>query len=386
MDQKMDEAWVQLRHDVCSLLSVADFSTITFVKSTKRQSMDPDVFREEINLKVPVLHPDGRPVSICTRYLQWATDGAVLDPHLIDIWRHGADLYLFMRENINDGGESLLAADFVSSPIVRIPFPTRSEWYNASRQDFEKQGYTPDEIRNILTDDEYARSIRNQVQTKYPDLKPVLRFSEYKSTRGKAIEGFERYDALEMYKEYLRNLIRRDIKTQDESKSKFWKGVRARRLKREMDAALEAPEPKRRAHPSAAAELGPLPTTAEGWAAELNVIPPDLRNIFFEQARERTVHELGLLDSDDSFIHTQGRRRDNSRFSVVMEGRDTFSTFKQKVSNATGIPVESLGLAWGGSWATELGQLFSRPREVQFSALDKLGQERRREELHNRQP
>jgi len=73
MEEKVDDAWVQLRHDVCSLLSVADFRTITFVKSTKllRQSTDPHVLREVIDGGArPVLHPDGRLVVLDERVLE----------------------------------------------------------------------------------------------------------------------------------------------------------------------------------------------------------------------------------------------------------------------------------------------------------------------------
>lgn len=345
---------MQLRHGVCSLLTVADFGKITFVRSTKRQSMRPGVRQEVINLDVPVLHPDGRPMSICTRYLLWATDGTVLDPHLIDIWRHGTDLYLFLRD------DEPRSAEYVSNPIVRLKFPTRSEWENESRKDLENHGgYTPDVLRMILTDDAYAHALRKQVQAQFPNLDKVLRFEEYKTRRAATTEGFERYDALELYKEYLRNLIRVDLKKIDESKSKMNRGWAERHA-----------EPK-----SLAAAL---PSSPEEWAAELDTLPPDLRNVMFGLARERTVRELGLMDRDDSAMHTQGRARDGTRFSVMIDGRDTLSTFKQKVSDVTGIPGAALGLIVAGRVATELEQLFIRPREVNFVALDMIEQQRRR--------
>lgn len=323
--KKMDDNWVQLRHDVCALLNVAHFRQITFVWATKRQSTDPAVRQEVIDTGVPVLHPDGRPVSICTRYLWWGgSDDTALDPHLIDIWQQGPDLYLFLSEG-NDG-HSRSAEDFSPNPIVRIQFPARSEWLSSRRRELEAQGYRADDIRLILTDDEYARAIRQQVHEQYPDLvTPLERFAEFTRRRAGILE---RYDPLELYKEYLRNSIRRDMKRHIESKASH----------------EEAP----------------------------TVLP----DVTVGPAREPTLRELNLLGSDDAVVHASGQKRDGTSFWIGVEGRDSMQSFKQKVSNATGIPVPSLAFLVAGRRANEPAQLFANLQDVRFLVLDEDEQRR----------
>jgi hypothetical protein len=89
--------WIRLNHEQCAELSAENFSRITFVWATKDKWGRLGVREQIYDSKKPLLHPDGRPMSICTQYLRWGfrSDG-ITDTHLIDLQKGGTELFLFL--------------------------------------------------------------------------------------------------------------------------------------------------------------------------------------------------------------------------------------------------------------------------------------------------
>lgn len=97
----LERSWAKLLRDACSDLDSSHFSKITFVwsKRNQRRGGKEHVLSLEDEPSAP---PDETPMSVCTRYLQWRFGPSVeLDSHLIDLWEHGDELYLFPAEDFD---------------------------------------------------------------------------------------------------------------------------------------------------------------------------------------------------------------------------------------------------------------------------------------------
>jgi len=407
---------IKLRHDVCALLSVAQFTKITFVWSTKQQWV-PETRTQVLDLGKPALHPDGRPISICTQFLRWRFGpDTVLDSHLIDIWQHGTELYVFLAD-ANEPDET-----------VQIKFPTFSEWAQGQRRDRIDE--------RLITDEEYAQTIRKQAQSQFRELN-LQRYPAFLAQRADIIQ---RYDPIELYTEHVRNSVRRYLQQQKEARAanivfptfkewahsqrelgmgpgaitedeyaqslamQVWDVIKknpvnfaqfinaewdsltragaqpieaykdylrdfARRLGRQKEAAQEAAQE--------AKEDDVKNMTPEEWAAFISRLPTVLQSLPLLLA-ERTMVDAGVMSPSQHpmsiWPRVANRLKDYSA-EILIVPDDTLSTLKRKVQEQTGIPADALKMVlYNGQPLTAVDQMKDfQYHGTPFTVLDMRG-------------
>jgi len=396
------EASVKLPRDVCARLNVGQFTKITFVASQKERRV-PGERERVIDLARPALHPDGRPVSICTQYLWWMFgDDAVLDSQQIDIWQTGTELFLF------------LADTYGSDEPVRIKFPTFGEW-SESQKDLR--------IPHLITDEQYAHTLRKQVQSEFKEYELNPQQYPLFVVERAGLIAREGYDPVELYKEYLRNLIRRRAEqsisfptyqawaqsqrdlglydaaiTEDAYAASLhhqaWEKVKLdppditsflqshwevmqskpdvnpielykEHLRDFVRAALEWKKTEQAAGPYAEAN-------AEAHAeanAEARAEARAEANAEEKLRVEPSLVQLGLLPSPAARFNIQPKTL-TGVLDLTLDGTDTMQTIKEKVSAQTGIPVESIRFAIMGREATRLEELVDGG-DATFTVLDR---------------
>jgi len=416
---------VNLGHDVCALLSVAQFTKVTFVWSTKEQR-GPGTREQVLDLDRPARHPDGRPMSICSQFLIWGFGpNAVLDTHLIDIWQHGTELYLFLADNTNGPNDT-----------VRIKFKPYSDW--AAEQRYQRID------ERLITDEEYAQTIRKRVQSEFPHLNPPRYptfLMETEASHRDDPRFLAQHDPVELYKNALRNLVRKDMQQKREAAARNvtfpsyrdWVAEQ-RTLGLGQDATTEEDyaqslmmqvwdlfqlnaksydtfllenvesfaradsnpiesykdyllnfirmnvNPKKRKNTSAllpepkklAQQADVQNMTPEDWALFIGSLAPGLRDLPLALA-EPTMADAGVLSSFDSEVEIYPKAMIGGMYQTIhikIKGSDTMSTLLQKVHEATGIPLDSMKLVGLGRELTNLEMLRGLQKsELPFVAL-----------------
>jgi hypothetical protein len=101
--------WHYVIPSACDNLKSTSWNRITFVRRGKEEWAPSD--DDYIFVDNGATHPDGKPVSVCTQYLQWYFRGGAPDPELVgDMWQRGRDLYFFIRHRsqaVDQMGEDL---------------------------------------------------------------------------------------------------------------------------------------------------------------------------------------------------------------------------------------------------------------------------------------
>jgi len=337
---------VRLRHDVCARSHAAQFSKITFVHARKPQWVR-GVHEHVFERTRPVWHGDDRPVSICTQFLWWRFGrDAVLDSHLVDVWQRGTELFLFPSDAV----------------AVDIKFPTFAEW---AREQRDVLGLG----ESYITDEEYAQTLRKQLP---PKLNPE-RYPAFIASRA-ALLAREGYDPVELYKEYLRNLIRRDritFPTFDEwaqsqrdpplslpewviTQENYAETLREH-VREKLGLAVWKYERFLDQHGAsmARARFDPVKMYKNYLRGEiLNNLErqPDVK----EEEPEETMAILLRPDEMalDLFPRTAFRT-----FHITLNRADTMATLMNKVAQVTGIPIESIKLIYDTVELTRLHEL-----------------------------
>lgn len=229
-------------------------------------------------------------------------------------------LYVFLITTSGGCSQALFAAA-EAEPVMG--FPTYAAWEAEQRLNSIPAG--------LITPGEYAQNLRKQVAQQYPALNlKIERYDTYVANfGGEGVFRAERLNPVETYKTYLQNLIQEQ-------------------KKQELQAA------------AAAAETGPArDMSPEEWARFIQGLPRGV-DVLPLQLAEPTCADVGMTTRDAGatmFITVPGRPMRGVGRSVAeinIEPSDTWLTFKNKISAATGIPVDRISIV---SQARRINQL-----------------------------
>jgi len=121
--------WSYVRPMACAGLNSSAWNTITFVRGGKEGWVPNRTDRMFVD--TGAVHDNGKPVSVCSQYLQWYFRGGQVDPELVvDMWQRGKDLFFFVRDRSK--ALDLLGSDLWKHSAL-MAGPSAASWQGVGR-------------------------------------------------------------------------------------------------------------------------------------------------------------------------------------------------------------------------------------------------------------
>jgi hypothetical protein len=304
-----------------------------------------------------------------------------------------------------------------AAPVVDIPFLTFEQWTDQQTKLLGLESLNDEQLPGalaLLSEEEYAQYLRNFVFEKFR--LSAERYKTFLAQHGAPLARAGR-NPIEMYKEYLRGFVRLELERQESKDGLEERAVpRAPREPTMAELGLLGVTTEMSLTPKYAnGHLGLVVHGADTMStlkekiSRRTGLPIDSVQLLrmanevtrLEQlgdfrtgdvqftvrdrrksprlAREDTLASLGLLGSSDT---VRLRSRYGKRIlDFEVNGNDTMSTLKERISQLSGIPLDSLMLLVAGQEPTKLEHFGNFQNGVEFSVVDRRDHPRREETL-----